>query len=156
MVGYFGFLSLNTGSPDGNASTKFIPSDLWSVVSAEILNQCDELDGVRDGIITEPDDCDFNPDVLLCSSNNTGSCLSKIQVDALHKVYSPLYGNAQEFLYPRYDPGAEAGQDAVTYIFGGTPFPITEVGLTYGFLSIANNELIPGLDDVCRLQGPRL
>ena len=127
LMGWEGFLSLNTGAPDGNTSAKFIPSDLWDVVAAETLNQCDELDGVKDGIITEPDDCDFNPDVILCSSNRTESCLTETQVAALHKVYSPLYGNNQELLYPRFDPGAEGGPYCRTWTFGGTPFPFAEV-----------------------------
>jgi feruloyl esterase len=76
-------------------------------VASEILNQCDGIDGVRDGIITEPDVCDFRPEALLCTGADSVKCLSLPQVEALRKIYSPLYDNG-ELIYPRYDPGAES------------------------------------------------
>ncbi|KAF8189772.1 hypothetical protein K438DRAFT_1832074 [Mycena galopus ATCC 62051] len=69
------------------------------LVAQEILNQCDGIDG--------PDACDFRPEALLCLGPNDGNCLSLPQVEALRKIYSPLYDNGQ-LIYPRYDPGAES------------------------------------------------
>ncbi|KAF7365638.1 Carboxylic ester hydrolase [Mycena venus] len=65
LMGWLGMLAHYMGATNldstatVNTSPKFIPPELWGVISAEILRQCDFLDGVRDGIITEPDDCDF-------------------------------------------------------------------------------------------------
>ena len=158
LMGWLGLLSIYTGAPEGNSSTNFIPPDLWNVVSAEILNQCDSLDGVKDGIITEPDDCDFNPDVLLCSSEREENCLTKTQVAALHKIYSPLYGNEGELLYPRYDPGAEVGTLAHV-VFSGTPMMISHVRIYLLARSHFDNRLRRaklGLDAKCRSQGREL
>jgi len=44
-------------------------------VSKEIAEKCDPLDGLVDGIISEPDDCDFDPEVLLCAEGSTEGVL---------------------------------------------------------------------------------
>jgi feruloyl esterase len=108
--GAFGMISRYFGAPTSpaEASPKWIPADLWELVSAEILRQCDALDGVVDGIITEPDACEFRPEALQCTSGERANCLTLIQVEALHNLYSPLYGLSGQLLYPRFPPGAEA------------------------------------------------
>ncbi|KAJ7848588.1 tannase and feruloyl esterase [Mycena olivaceomarginata] len=83
----------------------FLPN-CGKLVAGKIMNQCDSIDGVRDGIITEPDACDFRPEALLCTGQMAKSVLSRPQVEALRKIYSPLYENG-ELMYPRFDPGAE-------------------------------------------------
>jgi feruloyl esterase len=101
---------IELGFPMGESSPSAIPDSLWAVISAEIIKQCDHLDGVADGIITEPDDCHFNPDGLLCgvSTNDTSQCLSQSQLAAVKKIYAPVIDpNDNKFIYPRYDPLAE-------------------------------------------------
>ncbi|KAJ7824038.1 hypothetical protein B0H13DRAFT_2375716 [Mycena leptocephala] len=41
------------------------------------------FDAVLDGIITEPDDCNFNPEPLLCTVNQTTACLTEVQLEAI-------------------------------------------------------------------------
>ncbi|KAJ7152646.1 tannase and feruloyl esterase [Mycena crocata] len=104
LLHWTGMLARSIGAPN-RSSPAFIPPQLWEVVAQEILHQCDGIDGVLDGIITEPDACAFRPEALACGSKNP-DCLTPPQVEALHKIYSPLYANG-ELIYPRYDPGAE-------------------------------------------------
>jgi feruloyl esterase len=47
-----------------NGSTH-IPSNLFSVINAEILRQCDAVDGAKDDIVSDPQACDFEIDGLL-------------------------------------------------------------------------------------------
>src|SRR5882757_6672141 len=63
----------------------YIPLVVWQyVVSPEILRQCDALDGLVDGIISNPDVCQFDPTTLLCPEQHpTGPCLTQPQVDGL-------------------------------------------------------------------------
>ncbi|KAF8142905.1 tannase and feruloyl esterase [Mycena galopus ATCC 62051] len=124
LLGWAGLLAHYIGatSPD-NATTmspKFLTPELWSVVSAEILRQCDGLDGVLDGIITEPDNCNFDMDPIRCGANasNTTDCLTENQADTITDIYNPLVGVSGEFIYPRFSPGAEADPTAAT-VFGG-------------------------------------
>jgi hypothetical protein len=127
LLGWSGLLSHYVGatSPDtavdASSSSKFISPALWPAVSAEILRQCDGLDGVQDGIIAEPDDCEFNVDALRCDARNvnqTDGCLTEDQVEALRNIYSPLLSASGQLLYPRYTPGAEADPFAAA-AFGG-------------------------------------
>ncbi|KAF8057399.1 tannase and feruloyl esterase [Lyophyllum atratum] len=107
------------GVPNPSGSRSFIPPALWDVVAAEVLRQCDEVDGVKDGIITEPDACQFRPEAIQCTAGQTTGCATIEQVDALKKIYQPLFGQAGQLLYPRYDPGTEADGNAQA-IFGGS------------------------------------
>lgn len=89
--------------------TPLIGADLWPTVSAEIMRQCDGLDGVLDNIITEPDECIFRPETLVCnSSGDASNCLNTTQIQALNMIFAPMFGNPGELLFPRYDPGADA------------------------------------------------
>jgi hypothetical protein len=103
-------ISRSFGAPTSPSETspKWITPDLWASVTAEILRQCDALDGVVDGIIAEPDACEFRPEALQCNGDEAASCLTPTQVEALHNLYSPLYGLQGQLLYPRFPPGAEA------------------------------------------------
>lgn len=115
LLGWSGLNSRAVGAPNGNETAKFISDELWGVVSETILEQCDLLDGVKDGIITEPDDCFFDPSVLLCKDTDgsdggngtAGQCLTVEQLTAVNKIYSPIVDASGVELYPRFDPLAE-------------------------------------------------
>ncbi|KAJ7202721.1 tannase and feruloyl esterase [Mycena haematopus] len=145
LLGWLGLLGHYVGAtgPDSavNATTSetFITPELWSVVSAEILRQCDELDGVLDGIITEPDDCDFQVNAIRCGRNQATGCLSAIQVDALQKIYTPLLDVSGRLIYPRYTPGAEADPEAAT-IFGGTFSSLPADWERYAVLNVTEHD----------------
>ncbi|KAJ7653197.1 tannase and feruloyl esterase [Mycena polygramma] len=121
-VGWASMIGRYLGAPmtPSDASPRWLTQDLWALVSAEILRQCDALDGVVDGIISEPDVCDFRPEALQCT-NQTTACLTPTQVKALRSVYSPLYGLQGELMYPRFTPGAEADPSSPTWFPGIFP-----------------------------------
>ncbi|KAF7344213.1 Carboxylic ester hydrolase [Mycena venus] len=132
-----GMMSRYVGAPTSAVapSPKFLPPALWSVVSAEILRQCDGLDGVLDGIITEPDECDFRPEAIQCTGGNTTDCLTPTQVESVQNIFTPLFGVDGQLIYPRYSPGAEA--DPSQFLsFGGDIFSLT---LDWGRFAILND-----------------
>ncbi|KAF7336911.1 Carboxylic ester hydrolase [Mycena venus] len=134
LLHWMGMMARTVGAPNYTSSPSFIPPELWKLVAAEVLSQCDTLDGLRDGIITEPDVCNFRPEVLLCHSDSIKKCLSAPQVDALRKIYAPLYDEGK-LLYPRSDPGSE-GIHLGGETFSG-PFPqITEEWFKYAVLNV--------------------
>jgi feruloyl esterase len=111
-----------TGSAN---SSGFIPITTWqNLIHYEILQQCDELDGVKDGTLVDPALCTavFRPETLLCttSDTNTSSCLTPEQVDTVRKVFSPLYGVDGQMIYPALAPGAELL--ATQRLLSGIPF----------------------------------
>ena len=92
-----------------NTSSAILPSVWSTIITQEILRQCDGLDGKMDGIIVDPNLCQWNPDTLLCGpEDDATTCLNQDQVDGLKKFYRPIFGTDGEVLYSAYDPGAEA------------------------------------------------
>ncbi|KAF8577162.1 tannase and feruloyl esterase [Ramaria rubella] len=124
LLGWSGMLARYMGFPNANTSDKFIPTSLWPTITQEILNQCDEIDGVKDRIITEPDSCIFRPEALLCDNGAAKryNCITLAQVNTLRQVYKPLLGTRGQLLYPRYDPGAEGNGNFETTMSGAFPY----------------------------------
>ena len=70
---------------------------------------CDELDGVKDGIISDPRRCRFDPAALLCQGAETDGCLTQAQVDVVRAVYrGTLNKRTGQVVFPGWDPGSEA------------------------------------------------
>ncbi|KIJ56014.1 hypothetical protein M422DRAFT_219295 [Sphaerobolus stellatus SS14] len=138
LIGWSGILSRDVGAPHANNSPSFIPPALWSVVSAEVFRQCDLLDGVQDGIITEPDECIFRPEILVCSSSTQQNCLTPAQVQTLKNIFQPLFGTSGELLYPRYDPGAEADGNFAA-LLGGSFFTFTSDWYRFAIFNDSNH-----------------
>ncbi|KAF7368248.1 Carboxylic ester hydrolase [Mycena venus] len=133
LLHWAGMLARYIGAPDPTSLPAFISPELWKVVAQEILNQCDSIDGMRDGIITDPDLCEFRVEALLCSGDEADRCLTQPQVEALQKMYSPLYDNG-ELVYSRFDPGAEDGAIAIDLFNGKFPH-FTSDWLRYAVLN---------------------
>jgi feruloyl esterase len=79
----------NTASVDGRPvlSAAFSPADM-KLLTGEVLNQCDALDGLKDGIVDNWPACQFKPEALRCTGAKTDQCLSAPQVDALQKSFA--------------------------------------------------------------------
>jgi feruloyl esterase len=72
------------GKPQPNKL--FSESDKKLLVSS-MLNSCDALDGLKDGMVFNPEACKFDPAELVCKGAKTDSCLSQPQVSALQKAF---------------------------------------------------------------------
>jgi tannase/feruloyl esterase len=115
-----------------------IPNDKLPALQAATLAQCDAVDGVKDGIISNPRACTFNPDVLLCpAGTDTNACLTTPQLTALKKVYQGPRDSANRQLFPGNEIGAETSLNArgaanwPSFVTG--PFIRMTLGLfTYG------------------------
>lgn len=115
-----------TGTP---GSERFVTENQWKgVVHDEVLRQCDGIDGVEDGVITDPTLCDFRPETLLCGGEDEDAvdeCLTAAQVDAVRRVLSPLLDEDGSVIYPAMQPGSEL--NAATGLYSGEPWRYSEV-----------------------------
>ena len=76
---------------------------------AVIEAKCDELDGVKDGLIEDPRACRFDPASLLCKAGDTSDCLTQGQVATLRKIYSgPKNPRTGKQIFAGYPMGTEA------------------------------------------------
>ncbi|KAI1860242.1 uncharacterized protein JN550_011620 [Neoarthrinium moseri] len=104
-----------TGASSDN---DFISASTWNTtIHNEVLNQCDAIDGVKDGIIEDPTACHFEPGALLCQSNSSTNCLSSTQVEIVNKVYSDYLWPNGTLIFPRMQPGSEI--QAATGLYAG-------------------------------------
>ncbi|KZT73136.1 feruloyl esterase-like protein [Daedalea quercina L-15889] len=99
-----------------NSSDRYINETLWTgVIHEEVLKQCDDIDGLSDGIINDPRLCNLNTSALLCQSGqDTSTCLTSTQIDVLEKIYSD-YIVSGDWVFGQYYPGGEDGY-ATSYV----------------------------------------
>jgi len=69
------------------SEASFIPPAKFPIIRDAVLQQCDALDGVKDGVLENPTRCKFDPKVLTCKAGDATSCLTPAQVDAAAKLY---------------------------------------------------------------------
>ncbi len=85
-----------------------IPPEKLAVLHQAALDACDARDGVKDGIISDPTRCQFDPAVTLCQGSDGPHCLTKAQVETAKKFYSPLVNpRTGEEVFPGFEPGSE-------------------------------------------------
>ncbi|KAM0550205.1 hypothetical protein ACHAPJ_009053 [Fusarium lateritium] len=129
-------------------SPNYIPITTWTgLIHNEVLKQCDEIDGVKDGIIEVPDKCFFNPKTLQCNASRTENCLNSAQVAQLENIYAPYTYPNGKLIFPRMNPGNEL--QAVSKLIAGTPFSYSEDWFRYAVYNDPNwNASTYNTDDV--------
>src|SRR5207244_2919965 len=78
------------------------------------------IDGVKDGLLTDPHQCQFDPATLLCHGADRDDCLTAQQIEAVKMGYAPARRKTGELIYPGLVPGGETGWAMLT---GATPAP---------------------------------
>jgi feruloyl esterase len=82
----------------------------YSVLHQAVLDACDALDGVKDGVIENPQLCNFNPATIACKAGNNKGCLTAPEVEAARKIYSGVINSStKEVVFPGLMPGSELG-----------------------------------------------
>ena len=90
-----------------------LTAEKYAVLHKAVIDQCDALDGVKDGVLENPTQCKFDPKVVLCKSGDGPDCLTAPQVEAARKIYAGASNSkTNEPLYPGFQPGSEAGWGA--------------------------------------------
>ncbi|KAK7019725.1 Feruloyl esterase [Paramarasmius palmivorus] len=102
LISLGGYLTNLVGSPD---SETFITPEQWEMVYDELLWQCDKLDGSVDGLLEDPDRCQFTPEALICKKGQSSGCLTAKQIEVVNKLHRPFYGSDGQMLYPGLQPG---------------------------------------------------
>ncbi|KAH7069862.1 putative feruloyl esterase B precursor [Paraphoma chrysanthemicola] len=93
-----------------NKPGAFLTQDALDYVGAAVVEQCDGIDGVKDGVIDDPTTCNFDTASLLCRDdqaqieNNKTVCLNETQLATVEAIYA----GPGEGVYPGFGKGSEA------------------------------------------------
>ncbi|KAI1759187.1 tannase and feruloyl esterase [Hypoxylon sp. FL1150] len=105
-----------------NAESTTSDASLFTRLQAEVLAQCDELDGVKDSIVSSPSACRSAFDItqVRCdvSADQTG-CWSEAQIATAQTMYSDYITESGEFVYKGLDYSSEA--EWGTFLFPADP-----------------------------------
>ena len=98
-----------------------------ALIAERYLAQCDAMDGIEDGVLNHPPDCDFAIESLRCSGSGSGSgsnqrCLSEEKISALRRIYEgPLIDG--ENVWPGFPLGGETSEHGMTsWLTGGLKY----------------------------------
>ncbi|MXP25836.1 tannase/feruloyl esterase family alpha/beta hydrolase [Altererythrobacter indicus] len=70
---------------------------------------CDKNDGLADGIITDPQQCDWKPAALICKKGQSAQCLQPAQATALQVAYDGIKAPDGSWAMFPLNRGGEAG-----------------------------------------------
>lgn len=98
-----------------------IPAAKLPAITAAVLAACDKNDGLLDGVIANPQACQFDPRVLTCQGTETNACLTAPQAAALQKIYDgPKNPRTGEPIFPGFAMGGESGWTGIVRNTDGT------------------------------------
>lgn len=103
LVQYSQVRSVPSGSPPLLAKKR--------LVHDAIMTKCDELDGVKDGLLENPLQCRFDPGALRCNGADGPGCLTDAEVGAFRTIYGGLRSKTGEVIFSGPALGAEDAPD---------------------------------------------
>jgi feruloyl esterase len=87
----------------------YIPSSKLPGINRATVAACDEIDGVKDGLVADGRQCTFDPMTLVCSNGDSPNCLTTKQAVALKQIYSGARHADGRQIFPGLLPGVERG-----------------------------------------------
>ncbi|KAK6526019.1 Tannase and feruloyl esterase [Arthrobotrys megalospora] len=143
--------SIGLGAIDAKAYFTFGPPgspthltlQQWNRVHQMVIDQCDGIDGVLDGVLEDPMKCQPRPEALLCGPGQNWAshqCLASQQVNSVRQFYEPVYGNGGKLITPRMQP---LTREFLGYplIYGGIPSRFAQHWYRYALYSDPNWDL---------------
>jgi feruloyl esterase len=85
----------------------YIPPSKYPMIHRAVLDACDANDGLKDGLIEDPQHCTVDFTRLLCNAGDAPDCLTARQVQSAETIISPAKDAAGNVLFERVEPGTE-------------------------------------------------
>lgn len=101
-----------------SGSISRFPQAKTPLIKRLVMEQCDGLDGLRDGIIDDPRPCQPDLTVAACAATTQAGndCLTGQELDVLHRLYGGVRNDRGETVYPALVYGSEHFSDR--WLFG--------------------------------------
>lgn len=112
------------------SADSYIPPTKYPMIHHAVLEACDALDGVKDGVLEDPRRCRFNPKVLECKESDGPDCLAAAQVRTAEDLYEPIRSpkTGAQVAPGLMQPGSELGW---AWVAGPEPMSITKEFFEY-------------------------
>jgi feruloyl esterase len=110
----------------GYLAASQLSADKLHLVADAVLARCDARDGVKDGLVSDPESCDFQPAELACKSGESEGCLTPSEVTAMQALYSGAHYASGAQVYPGWPRGGEQA-----LVQAGSPMVIALTASTY-------------------------
>jgi feruloyl esterase len=108
-----------------------IPPGKYPVIHRAAISACDAADGLKDGLISDPLSCRFDPQVLGCKGADAADCLTSAQVAAARKIYAGVKNpKTGAEIFPGLEPGSELSWGGPS----GGPAPLAVSGDLFKFI----------------------
>jgi feruloyl esterase len=91
-----------------NAAARLTSTDA-KLLHRAVLGACDAGDGLKDGLISDPAKCTFDPGVLQCNGSEHSDCLTPAQVETARLMYSAGVNRSTKREVGGLLPGSELG-----------------------------------------------
>ncbi len=92
-------------------NSQIVPDSKLPMVTRAAVKACDSIDGVADGVISDPRECKFDPAQIQCRGGDGEECLTSEQVTAIRKMYAgPRDARTGVQVYPGLTAGSEGIQ----------------------------------------------
>jgi hypothetical protein len=91
-------------------ATANVTAGKLATLAKSVMTKCDAVDGLEDGLIDDPRQCDFvvAEDAPICAAGaDDDSCLTTAQAAAIQKVYDGPRNSAGEQIFPGFMLGSE-------------------------------------------------
>jgi feruloyl esterase len=85
----------------------YIPAEKYPLIHRAVLDACDAADGLKDGLIEQPQKCNVDFKTLECNAAGSRDCLTARQVKTAQTLISPATTHDGRVVFPRLEPGTE-------------------------------------------------
>ncbi|HTV80842.1 MAG TPA: tannase/feruloyl esterase family alpha/beta hydrolase [Steroidobacteraceae bacterium] len=85
----------------------YIPPSKYAMLHTAVLAACDAGDGLKDGLIEDPESCRVDFAALQCRGKDAPDCLTAAQVRTAQTMLTPATTPRGKVLFPRVEPGTE-------------------------------------------------
>ena len=95
------------GKPMLDDPASYIPKEKIPALAKAVNAACDELDGLKDGVISDPTACRFNPATIVCKGAETDECLTPLQAASLQRIYDGARNGDGKVIFPGMNRAAK-------------------------------------------------
>jgi feruloyl esterase len=85
-----------------------VPAAKFAAINAAVMDKCDGLDGVKDGVLENPKACTFDPAVLACKGAPDNSCLTPPEIATVKAIYASPANPKTKRAIAGLAPGSES------------------------------------------------